>query len=105
MTKCPMPRGWFTNLEGGLTLVLHLHASTSNIICRYKLLDTKKLSLPSKMFIQHLPMKKTNESHVEICQRLVSTEILILGFLIQFPSQGTWLCKGGEEDEVNIGPR
>ena len=39
-------------------------ASTSNIICRYKLLDTKKLSLPSKMFIQHLPMKKTNESHV-----------------------------------------
>ena len=35
MTKCPMPRGWFTNLEGGLTLVLHLHASTSNIICRY----------------------------------------------------------------------
>ena len=80
-------------------------ASTSNIICRYKLLDTKKLSLPSKMFIQHLPMKKTNESHVEICQRLVSTEILILGFLIQFPSQGTWLCKGGEEDEVNIGPR
>ena len=32
MTKCPMPRGWFTNLEGGLTLVLHLHALPQPVI-------------------------------------------------------------------------